>query len=161
MEKNRRHPYSLLTAPERARQELGDHIDQKGSMVSPERLRFDFSHGKPLEAGALARIEATCRGQLLDALRIYARDVPLAEARQINGARAAQRCHVPVQLALTRAPCRPPLSETQPAAAAGRAARVRRAAYPADARQYIDMVQVQKQLNMPFMQLDSSQSTAS
>ncbi len=71
----------------RARQELGDHIDQKGSMVSPERLRFDFSHGKPIEPGALARIEATCRGQLLDALRIYARDVPLAEARQINGAR--------------------------------------------------------------------------
>lgn len=67
-------------------QELGDHIDQKGSIVTPERLRFDFSHSGPIDAVALGRIEGICRGQLLDALPVYSMDVSLAQARQINGA---------------------------------------------------------------------------
>ncbi|HRD29461.1 MAG TPA: alanine--tRNA ligase, partial [Caulobacter sp.] len=36
---------------------LGEHVTQKGQMVDGERLRFDFSHGGPLTADALARIE--------------------------------------------------------------------------------------------------------
>ncbi len=66
-------------------QELGDHVDQKGSIVTPERLRFDFSHSGPIEPVALGRIEATCRGQLLDAMKIYTKDVALADAQKING----------------------------------------------------------------------------
>jgi alanyl-tRNA synthetase len=37
---------------------LGDHVKQAGSLVSPERLRFDFTHFSPIEAEALAEIEA-------------------------------------------------------------------------------------------------------
>ncbi|TNC07878.1 alanine--tRNA ligase [Methylobacterium terricola] len=50
---------------EALRQVLGDHVAQKGSLVAPERLRFDISHPKPIEAEELARVEAIANRVLL------------------------------------------------------------------------------------------------
>jgi alanyl-tRNA synthetase len=46
------------------RNQLGDHVSQKGSMVAPDRLRFDFSHNKALDGADIAAIEAEVNAQI-------------------------------------------------------------------------------------------------
>ena len=48
------------------RQVLGDHVQQKGSLVTPERLRFDFSHFEPMTAEQVAQIESIVNSQVRD-----------------------------------------------------------------------------------------------
>jgi len=46
------------------RDELGDHVTQKGSLVAADRLRFDISHPKPVTSDELARIERAVNAQV-------------------------------------------------------------------------------------------------
>jgi alanyl-tRNA synthetase len=51
---------------EALRQVLGDHVAQKGSLVAPDRLRFDFSHPKPLTETEAAEVEDIANRVLLE-----------------------------------------------------------------------------------------------
>jgi len=70
----------LLHAALRAR--LGTHLKQAGSLVAPDRLRFDFSHGKPLTPEDLAVIERTVNAEILQDLPVRTETTSLREAQE-------------------------------------------------------------------------------
>ena len=63
-------------------------VDQKGSLVDPEKTRFDFSHNAPLTGEQIARIEKLCSDQLAANLTVYTKEVDQKKAREINTLRA-------------------------------------------------------------------------
>ncbi len=72
---------------EALRQVLGDHVAQKGSLVAPDRLRFDFSHPKPMTAAELERVEDIANDIVLQNSPVTTRLMALDDARA-SGARA-------------------------------------------------------------------------
>ncbi|HMJ43261.1 MAG TPA: alanine--tRNA ligase [Pseudolabrys sp.] len=72
---------------EALRQVLGDHVAQKGSMVAPDRLRFDFSHPKPMTAQELEKVEDIANDIVLQNSAVTTRLMALDDARA-SGARA-------------------------------------------------------------------------
>jgi len=62
------------------RKVLGDHVRQAGSVVAPERLRFDFSHHGPVSDDALATIEAEVNAHLWQDLPVQTRELKYQEA---------------------------------------------------------------------------------
>jgi alanyl-tRNA synthetase len=72
---------------EALRQVLGDHIAQRGSLVAPDRLRFDFVHQKPITQDELIRIEDIANDVVLENSEVTTRLMAVDDARD-SGARA-------------------------------------------------------------------------
>ncbi|CAH9070866.1 unnamed protein product [Cuscuta epithymum] len=70
------------------REVLGDHVDQKGSIVLPEKLRYDFSHGKPVKSEELQKIESIVNEQIKAELNVFSQEATLTDAKRIKGLRA-------------------------------------------------------------------------
>lgn len=67
---------------------MGDHIDQKGSLVAESKLRFDFSHKGPVTVPELTQIEAICSEWVKRNVRVFSKELPLKLAHDIPGLRA-------------------------------------------------------------------------
>jgi alanyl-tRNA synthetase len=72
---------------EALRQVLGDHVAQKGSLVAPDRLRFDFSHPKPISEREIERVEDLANDKVLENAEVTTRLMAVDEAIA-GGARA-------------------------------------------------------------------------
>jgi alanyl-tRNA synthetase len=70
------------------REVLGDDVQQKGSLVDPEKLRFDFSHGKSMSDDEIVRVEKHVNDLVARKLPVYAQEAPQQDALKINGLRA-------------------------------------------------------------------------
>ena len=70
------------------RQVLGDEINQRGSLVAPDRLRFDFSCTHAMSAAQIETVEALVNNAIEDALPVCHDMAPLDQAMRIHGLRA-------------------------------------------------------------------------
>ena len=66
------------------REVLGAHVQQKGSLVTPERTRFDFAHNAPVTAAQIAQVEALVNAEILANAATQARVLPIEEAQKLG-----------------------------------------------------------------------------
>ena len=63
------------------RQVLGNHVQQKGSNITQERLRFDFSHPEKLTEQQIKKVEQIVNEQIKAALEVTYQEMPLEQAK--------------------------------------------------------------------------------
>jgi alanyl-tRNA synthetase len=64
------------------REVLGSHVQQKGSLVDPDKTRFDFAHNAPLTDDEICRVESIVNAEILDNVATEARVMPIGEAQK-------------------------------------------------------------------------------
>ncbi|MDF2524276.1 MAG: alanine--tRNA ligase [Clostridiales bacterium] len=63
---------------------LGSHVTQAGSLVEPDRLRFDFHHFSSVSADDLEKIEKEVNNKILEDLKVSTNEMPIEEARKMG-----------------------------------------------------------------------------
>ncbi len=63
---------------------LGEHVTQAGSLVEPERLRFDFHHFSAMTKEELARVENEVNARILEDIAVNVREMPVDEAKSLG-----------------------------------------------------------------------------
>lgn len=63
---------------------LGDHVTQAGSLVEPDRLRFDFRHFSAMTKEEIKQVEEEVNARILDDLEVLVREMPVDEAKRIG-----------------------------------------------------------------------------
>jgi alanyl-tRNA synthetase len=66
---------------------LGSHVEQAGSLVTPDRLRFDFTHFSAMTADELAKVEKIVNDKIAESITVETNVLPIEEARK-TGAKA-------------------------------------------------------------------------
>jgi len=66
------------------REVLGEHVQQKGSLVDAERTRFDFAHNAPVTADQIREVEAIVNAEILENHATNARVLPIEEAQKLG-----------------------------------------------------------------------------
>ena len=63
---------------------LGDHVHQAGSLVGPDRLRFDFTHYSAVSPEELAKIVAMVQSAILEGYNVDVREMPIDQAKEMG-----------------------------------------------------------------------------
>lgn len=63
---------------------LGDHVTQAGSLVAPDRLRFDFRHFEAMTKEEIKRVEDEVNARILDDLKVTVREMSVDEANRLG-----------------------------------------------------------------------------
>lgn len=64
------------------RKVLGNHVNQAGSLVTPDHLRFDFTHFSPVTQAELDKVEALVNEEILKCVPVTIEELPLEEAKK-------------------------------------------------------------------------------
>lgn len=70
---------------ETLRRVLGDHVQQHGSLVAPERLRFDFNHFEKVSEDQIKQIEKIVNQKIYEGIDVEAEEMPIEQARKVPG----------------------------------------------------------------------------
>jgi alanyl-tRNA synthetase len=76
---------------EALRRVLGEHVQQKGSNITPERLRFDFSHGEKMTPEQIQEVEDLVNEQIQKDLPVHFEEMSVDEAKKIGATGVFER----------------------------------------------------------------------